>query len=434
MRVAVGHYTGDGSGSMSITVGFTPIAVLVYRRDGTATNRDWYIKTTAMSSTNSKKFSAAGFSTTAITSLDANGFSVGSSLLTSTYVMEWMALGADAAVVSVGSYIGNGAITQNITGVGFQPDYVLVVAQEDNQSGAYWISNVGGANTQTIDASTSPYSTGFTGVVSDGFSVGSDPSGLVNYNTHHYYYLCFKITTKQVYIGSYSGNGADNRNIVQSDAFLPNFLWVGVKQTNWTKTWGRLSSMVGDAAISYNISGDQADYIQQFNSDGFQVGTALNVSSPSTTYYYLSLADIAVIASRQIPITWTSPAAFYRTFPITWKGTLSTKRTFPISWTSAFTYFYRQIPIAWTGKILATRQIPIEWIGPIPKTFLRSFPISWQAQKIFLRQLPIGWTVASVDQWLVVTNPEGDAWIVLPTVAESDTWATIPPPQSDTWS
>jgi hypothetical protein len=72
--------------------------------------------------------------TTGITSLDANGFSVGNSAQANSNAAtyHWFALNESAGLVDTGTYAGNGADNRNITGVGFTPSWAMVRSGSTN--------------------------------------------------------------------------------------------------------------------------------------------------------------------------------------------------------------------------------------------------------------------------------------------------------------
>jgi hypothetical protein len=73
------------------------------------------------------QFDADLGTTTRVTSLNADGFSVGTSAEVSTagQTYHYIAFNDSAPSIDLASYVGNAAPNRNITGVGFQPQYVL---------------------------------------------------------------------------------------------------------------------------------------------------------------------------------------------------------------------------------------------------------------------------------------------------------------------
>ena len=100
--------------------------------------------------------------------------------------------------------------------------------------------------------------------------------------------------------GSYTGNSADNRNIVIASttspsvtSFQPDVVFVkcrGGQPMMWSTR--DMIATLGEAAIRLDASsGIFTDVIQAFNSDGFQVGTSDLANADTQTCYYTALAN-----------------------------------------------------------------------------------------------------------------------------------------------
>jgi hypothetical protein len=100
---------------------------------------------------------------------------------------HYVAFNEDVDEMDTASYTGTGA-SHSITGVGFQPVYVITRASA-NREGAHRASAVGGTGSQLF-AATANESTGITALQSDGFQVGT--SNTVNNNGTTYNYVAFK--------------------------------------------------------------------------------------------------------------------------------------------------------------------------------------------------------------------------------------------------
>ena len=128
-QMATGTYTGDGADDRAITgVGFQPDVVIVKRYP----NKNAVVRTSTMTGDASKKFIGdSGLLSNFIQSFEADGFTVGNEgggfVNESGKPYHWIAFKAAAGTLHVDSYTGNGADDRSITGVGFQPDYVIVV-------------------------------------------------------------------------------------------------------------------------------------------------------------------------------------------------------------------------------------------------------------------------------------------------------------------
>jgi len=187
-QLAEGLYTGNGS-SQSITgLGFSPDYVIVAGGGATpAVQRSACMSTTF-------RFDETAATANGITSLDADGFSLGSSPQvntngTSYLYVAWNEVGG---LMSQGSYTGDGYDNRSITGVGFQPDWVSV------RSGANGVvCNRGVHRTGTLTAGSSQYFANVANLTdaiqnleASGFQVGTNCR--VNANGSTYYWTAFR--------------------------------------------------------------------------------------------------------------------------------------------------------------------------------------------------------------------------------------------------
>ncbi len=130
--------------------------------------------------------------TTRITSLDADGFSVGNSAEANTNgtVYHYIAFNEAAGSVNKGSYAGTGA-SKAVTGVGFSPRYAMVRANDTATArrGHQRSAATAGTGSQFF-TNLADITTGIPSLNADGFSVGTDAS--VNANGPTYHYLAFR--------------------------------------------------------------------------------------------------------------------------------------------------------------------------------------------------------------------------------------------------
>lgn len=95
---------------------------------------------------------------------------------------------------ATGTYTGDGAATQAIAGVGFQPKFVIIYQQVDSVDSPGWEADVDVGFTLTWWANVYNYSTDhIVSLDADGFTVG-DGTGLINiFNILDvvYSYVCF---------------------------------------------------------------------------------------------------------------------------------------------------------------------------------------------------------------------------------------------------
>ena len=185
----VGSYSGNGT-SQSITgLGFSPEHAAVF--SAAANNA---VQRYAGAST-SYQFDADTGNAQRITSLDANGFTVGNqnTVNTNTTTYHWIAFNDSAGIVDVNGYTGNNTDNRNITGVGFQPEYVVVRADDTGTArlGAHRPATLPGDSTLRHSAAANT-TNAVQLLQSDGFQLGTDTS--VNANTIAYRYLAVRDT------------------------------------------------------------------------------------------------------------------------------------------------------------------------------------------------------------------------------------------------
>lgn len=272
MKVKVGTYTGTGL-TLGVTgVGFQPDLVIV---ETINISRQTHMRITGMGTNESIPVRAdASVVTDAILSNDADGFTLGTSMNVnvSGEAGYYIAIKDDGAGdFKVGTYTGTGSDGNAITGVGFQPNYVLIksnsniVGASKYSSGTDSSMQFGGDNRSDLIISLD--SDGFT--VNDGSGSGAN---LVNVNATTHYYFAIKSVSNFSTVFQYAGDGTDNRDI-STPGFAPGFVII-------KSQWGgepaiRTSAHSGDNAQTWD-GAQAANVIQSFSSTGFQVGTSNN--------------------------------------------------------------------------------------------------------------------------------------------------------------
>ena len=185
-HMALGSYTGNGTTKSITGLGFSPEYAMVLPAANTAAVQRMNGMTRTFT------FGADTGSTTGITSLDGGGFSVGNStsVNSNTATYHYIAWNQDIDEMQTSSYAGTGA-SHSITGVGFQPSFVVVHANDTatGRAGAMRSSALSGTASQLFTA-TANESTGITALQSDGFQVGTGAS--VDNNGTTYHYVAFK--------------------------------------------------------------------------------------------------------------------------------------------------------------------------------------------------------------------------------------------------
>jgi len=295
-RVKTGSYVGTG-GALSITgLGFQPDVVIV---DGVGGGADSTIKTSTMGGANSKLLdNGSAFDAVHITSLDADGFGLGTDpdVNQAGITYYWVAMKAAPGAMKVGTYAGS-AGAQNVTGVGFTPDYVIVMSPNVNDWPMQRSSLM--PNNFCLDFAGAGYNNSILNMQPNGFGLGThDVAGAGT--TFHY--VAWARLPGRIAVGSYAGNKVDDRNIT-GVGFQPEYLIVdrsndvggatGSSVGNAPVHKTAASGVATDSAALFNGNVAENDNVQALQADGFQVGTHCRVNGDGTcnapvpvTYYY----------------------------------------------------------------------------------------------------------------------------------------------------
>jgi len=218
----------------------------------------------------------------------------------------------DSYTHAFGTYTGDGSQRHAITGLGFRPHCVRVWSR----TGAFAVDMgvlkhrwMAGASAVQLGGTVIAGSNanGWNDVVSldaDGFTLGSATT--VNGTGTAYVYLAIRDggnpdpTTDEsgfyFKMGSFIGNGADDRNVPILDAasWTPDLL-VGTRGSSATWFW-RQAEMTGD--LTADLSTVTSNRVQAFTATGFQIGTSTTVvSSAAKTYWIAWRRGVGLVAA-----------------------------------------------------------------------------------------------------------------------------------------
>ncbi len=276
--LATGSYTGNGADNRDITgAGFQPDVVIVRAHNASAP----VIRTSTMSGDASKiAGSNALLSSDLVQSLSSDGVQVGTlpQVNASGVTYWWVAMKAGANL-AVGTYTGNGADNRNITGVGFQPDWV--VSMGDGQADMFRPGPLTGDKSYAITG-TGSQANRLQALLVDGFQLGSHNN--VNQSGRAYHWFALDATA-QVAVSSYTGNNTDNRAIAAG--ISPAVVWVK-RETARAAVW-RTNRLTTDRSLYFSATNPNADRIQSFAGTNFVIGRNASVNANGQTYYYLVL-------------------------------------------------------------------------------------------------------------------------------------------------
>ena len=200
-------------------------------------------------------------------------------------------IGADEALaggpmqVISGTYGGDGLDNKFIV-VGFQPDVVVVKEDTTGRWSVIRTSTMLGDASKDLRPGGLPlFSGGIKSLDPSGFTLGTDPK--VNASGATHYWIAFKAGVGEMKVGTYTGDGFDNRSI-PGVGFQPDY--VITLPEGAFPALHRSSSMVGDTSYDFDITelGPSANAIQAFELDGFQVGDSIIVNGSGNTYHYIA--------------------------------------------------------------------------------------------------------------------------------------------------
>jgi len=192
-EIKASSYAGDATDGRSIAdVGFQPALVLV-KWDGPR-SAVWrsIAHPEGISSFFDVNESQAGF----IGAFEADGFQVSSDPWLNQFdrpdqptAYHYVAFREVPGRLATGSYVGDGSANQDITAVGFQPDYVWIKRDSNQSKGVHRTSSLSGDTTLRFEGV--PNASGeIKALQPDGFLVGAEPS--VNFDGDTYHYVAWK--------------------------------------------------------------------------------------------------------------------------------------------------------------------------------------------------------------------------------------------------
>ncbi|MFZ4631688.1 MAG: beta strand repeat-containing protein [Patescibacteria group bacterium] len=287
----VGSYTGTGA-AKAVPVGFQPNLVMV--KQSTAVAANW--RSSAMPANAGQYFMATTQNTAGalFTTLDATGFSVGTTNSASGGVYYFAAFKSVAGSVNVGTYTGNATDNRNITGVGFVPDFVFL----KNANAATAVSGVFSTDESYGDSSsyfaaTANLVDSIQALQTDGFQVGINSTS--NGSGNIIYYVAFggaidtrnSSGTYKMAEGTYTGTG-QYLNITGLD-FKPDLVIVRSDQAQ--SSVFRTSLIGGDVTLDFSVNSSYAGAVTSINSDGFTVYNHVTTNTAGTVYHWQAFGN-----------------------------------------------------------------------------------------------------------------------------------------------
>lgn len=198
--------------------------------------------------------------------------------------------GADEFAAATGSYTGDGADNRTITiSPSFTPKFVMIRA-----TGSSLHTYVNFSCTD-LAMELANLTTGAANKIqacgSGSFQIGSHADTNTNGSTYHYLALG---DGPSLEVGSYSGNGADDRTITMAKSFTPGLLMIRCNDAGGAaRGVFRTTTHTGDSTSYFHQLANTTNLIQSVSAGSFQVGSAAAVNVSSQTCYYLAIEDLA---------------------------------------------------------------------------------------------------------------------------------------------
>lgn len=285
-----GTYTGTGANQTITGIGFRPDLVII--KDDTT---QLAVFRTSMMQGDITAHMSSGVSDFAlgITSLNADGFSLGTSTITNTNALtyQYQAFGnaynpytnSGASDFAVGLYYGNAIDNRDIKELPFSPSFIAIKRSAGSVGVFRTSANTGDqSNYFGATAQTSNIIQSFTG---NNFQIGTGIES--NAAGSNYRFFAFAAGSK-FSVGTYTGNGIDNRNIT-APAFDVGLAWI--KRSTAVAAVFRSNTLVGDLTQYFTATANAAGRIKAFITNGFRLGTQTEVNANAGIYYYAAWKD-----------------------------------------------------------------------------------------------------------------------------------------------
>jgi hypothetical protein len=387
-RVATGRYVGNGAASRPISgLGFSPAFVLISSTTGSAS----VVSSSAMLPGLSKDLGTpSSVQVGRILSLDSDGFTVGSqpSVNNVGVTYHWQAFKAAPGTFEVGWYLGTGIDRDQV--LGFQPDYVMVLAETNEHAMQRFAGTAG-------DASFEFGSSGAKGgrikaFYPSGFRLGNHST--VNDLGKIYQFAAWRGFAGGIAAGTYQGTGtAGPRKLT---GFLPHS--VILKRFGSSGAVTRAASLAGDTTLAIDPGLAFAGGITSLDTLGFSLGTSDATNKSGDTHGYVAFRSQSVTSVSQIRLR-------------TRAGALTTTMT-PLD-----TMFV---------EATLTETAGFKNIGRIEFEMFLSGHYGIVGNPPF--NATCSWARAGIPRWRM-DNPVGTTWAIVPSLCTVDTTTNSTGPQ-----
>jgi hypothetical protein len=213
-----------------------------------------------------------------------------------------------------GYYVGNG-LARSISGLGFKPDLVIINCDLATGRSVWRSSAMDAAGDSTAYFENAVVNE--TGLIrsldNDGFSLGTNAN--VNARNVRYTWSAYQGSGVggNFYVGSYVGNGTDNRDIT-GPGFSPGLVWVKRNGASFGVWYS--SAMPADSTQYFSATAPAAGRISAMVPTGFRIGTNAETNQSGDTYYYVAFKATTEASFGLAVGSYTGDGAFGRAITV----------------------------------------------------------------------------------------------------------------------
>ncbi len=208
------------------------------------------------------------------------------------FVLSFLIRHSSRAQMLTGTYVGDGSDDRAIMQLGFQPDVVIIKVDTNKDEAVIRTSTMIGDLSKVIISSKKGKDIESDLIQSldfDGFTIGSDSR--VNDDGETAYWMAFKSIDGEVAVGSYLGNGLNNRIIDISDTsmssdFQPDYVIVLSEEQD--DAVQHSSAMGTGVSLQFDNTDELSDEILDVTSNGFEVGDGKGANEDSKAFHYVA--------------------------------------------------------------------------------------------------------------------------------------------------
>ena len=267
-----------------LNFGFLPDAILLYNVSATPEAYLW---------TSNAATTVMGISTTGNDTGEIDHVALGRVSLDSTgNAGQILCFKNTAGFIDVGTYEGDGNPTQTITGIGFQPDLLIIWSDDGLENVIIWATGMAAGHGKRWNVGTHQSSGRIESVNSDGWIVGTDDD--VNRLSRTYNYIALKSgldnSGERLDISTYAGDSSDDRDLLLALGYTPQFALVVETSANGEAPTAKTKTQGFEKGVRWTLGNNlRSNDIQEFTNGSVIVGNDNAVNVTGRTYTILTI-------------------------------------------------------------------------------------------------------------------------------------------------